>query len=475
MKKVSDVIIDGHRKVQLQGGGAFEGTYRVMVTEPPILITKRMEFFAIHGNAASFVAAHGRAFSGSTKDYLLLPQSERDAIDSELSLHVKANPKLWNRNTDRKVNWDSGVRRNLILDSGLNYMCNPAYGSAFDSIGRCFSRCWVGTGTTPTVVDSGAITVTIDGAGNATASGAFFTAGMVNQLLNCDTGEQQYITAFTDSTHVTVSGTNVVAAQLFAVYAVNQTGMVTPTKSTETYLTGTGNCGTADSGSAGDRHRTMYRTYDFTAEVANINYTELGWTSTGQPSSALWSRTLVTGGTVTVLIGQALRVYYSVNTVFNPSVSTPGTLAVTGWPVAPAVTTDGDYGISFIEIDTVTTAGTTTSGSGTALDPRGYSSNKQIQLSTATTYPTWGSPFPSTNAAWGAGVQAAYVAGSFEVNYSYTFLVGAANRTDWRQVQFGQLGGACAGFVLDEAQTKDNLHTLTLSVRMTYSRIFTNP
>lgn len=116
-----------------------------------------------------------------------------------------------------------------------------------------------GTGTTPTYVDSGAVTVTI-AAGTATASAGIFTAGMVGELLVTDDGTEQYITAFGTTTSVSVSGSNSAVAQLFTVWAVNQVGLATEVKRTNTYLTGAGNCGTTSN--TGTATRTLKRTFD---------------------------------------------------------------------------------------------------------------------------------------------------------------------------------------------------------------------
>lgn len=362
---------------------------------------------------------------------------------------------------------------NLILDQGLNQVC-----AGTTNLGACFSRCVVGTGTTPTYTDSGAITVTI-AAGTATASAPFFSAGMVGMLLNANTGEQQYITAFTNSTTVSVSGSNSVVAQLFTVWAVNQTGLVAEVKRTSTYLTGVGNCGTTSN--AGTATRTMKRTFDFSAEVSPQNYEELGWSYTSTVASNLFSRVLITGGTVTVLATQQLRVIYELSIVVSPAVSTGQTLSITGWPVAPATTTDGDYiansegfsggtgGITVVDTNGNTSAG----GTNTGLEPWAGIST---QLAS-------GSTLPAFNAAYTAGTTTtassqtlqSYTSGNFYRDTVALWLASNGNRTDIRGIVFIDTSVDVATFVFDEAQTKDNTHLLELTWRRTLGRILVNP
>jgi hypothetical protein len=135
-----------------------------------------------------------------------------------------------------------------------------------------FAACAVGTGTTPTYVDSGVITATA-ATTTVTASSAFFTSGMTGYLIKFDSGEERYIT-FVDTTHATLSSSLTIGSPtLFTVYAVNQTGLDTETKRSNTYLTGAGNCGTSWTSTTS----AQMRTYDFSVEGSNINYSELGW------------------------------------------------------------------------------------------------------------------------------------------------------------------------------------------------------
>lgn len=379
-------------------------------------------------------------------------------------------------NPDGSVANERPWANNLILDQGLNQVCDGT-----TNLGACFSRCAVGTGTTPTYTDSGAITVTIS-AGTATASAPFFSAGMVGMLLNANTGEQQYITAFTSTTVVSVGGSNSVVAQLFTVWAVNQVGLVTEVKRTNTYLTGVGNCGTTNN--TGAATRVLKRTFDFTAEVAPQNYEELGWSYTSSAGNNLFSRVLITGGTVTVLASQQLRVIYELSVVISPAVSTGQTLSISGWPVAPATTTDGDYianaqGFSsdFGGLSTVGTDGSTTSGGRTrCLEPWAGNTLYDVRLASGSTLPAFNAAYTGgTETSQSSATLSSYTPGNFYRDIVSLWQAANGNRTDIRGIVFIDQDQDIATFVFDEAQTKDNTHLLELTWRRYANRILVNP
>lgn len=106
--------------------------------------------------------------------------------------------------------------------------------------------------------------------------------------------------------------------------AATDTILGSEVKRTSTYLTGSGNCGT----SYGGYDQINRRTYDFTEEVSNQNYTELGFSHAD--SGNLFSRLLISGGTVSVLIGQSLRVVYDLTTTLG-GVTGSGTLHAGDW------------------------------------------------------------------------------------------------------------------------------------------------
>ena len=365
---------------------------------------------------------------------------------------------------------DRPWKNNLILDQGLNQVCD---GTA--SLSSCFASCAVGTGTTTTYTDSGAVTVTI-AAGTATASAGIFTAGMVGQLLVTNDGTEQYITAFGTTTSVSVSGSNSAVAQLFTVWAVNQVGLATEIKRTNTYLTGAGNCGTTSN--TGTATRTLKRTFDFSAEVSPQNYTELGWSYTNSAGNNLFSRVLIAGGTVSVLASQQLRVIYELSILVTPNTARAETAPITGWPVAPATDTDGDY------LANCEAFGSNNSDSTSVVDTNGSSGgNAYLEpAASASCYLCSGSTMPAFNAGYtrgtetgqSSGTTAAYTTGNFYRERSFVWVASNGNRTDIRGIAFGG-GSTFAVFIFDQAQTKDSSHLLEIVWRKSLARILTNP
>ena len=359
---------------------------------------------------------------------------------------------------------------NLILDQGLNN-----WGSGTIFLATLATACAVGTGTTPVVRDSTG-TAQITTAGTAvSADNPYFEAGDVGRLLKLDSGGEAYITAFTDTQNVTV-GTSLGATgpQDAAVWYVNQTGLATETKRTTTYLTGSGNCGTSDVSNV----RTFKLTYDFSSEAAPINYTELGWSHTGSAGNNLNSRALISGGSVAVGAGQQLRVIYEWSVTTTQNASTAGTSTITGWPVAPALTQDGDMILSrpFVGFKSIDTSGNV--GASTGNYEPGTTAGNIHHLSTTATLPTFGNNYANAGSVrCTSSANAAYVAGSFTRTRNGTWNLSTGNATNWRGVCREGASSSDFGwsFVWDEAQTKANTHTLTIGLPCTWQRILTNP
>jgi hypothetical protein len=404
-------------------------------------------------------------YDGTYDSCVKLPEFERFLHDKELSKIVEDRSEELNSESAR-LSVDelsvSGPHNNLILDQGLNALFSSY------NISAASTYCVVGTGSTPTFTDSGAATATTAGSSTTiTASSSFFTAGMVGQLIKFDSGEERYIASQTGTACVVTVAVNIAAPTLFTVWAVNQVGLATETKRTNTYLTGTGNCGTTDVSNM----RTMRRTYDFSTEVANQNYTELGWAQSGTAGNNLFSRTLISGGTVSVLIGQQLRVIYDLAITVGPNASTPFTWVIggtTGWPVSPATTTEGDYIRHQIALSSVTILGASTNSD---TDP----DNTQIilYLCTGSTLPGFGSNYTAgTFATPNTNTRSSYSLGDFYIDYTSSYNLVTGNATNWRGISSQS---NMFTFVFDQAQTKVDTHTLSISIRVSIARTLTNP
>ncbi len=442
------------------------GRYKIQVVEHPLLTYLR----TLAGYESGL-----KGYDGSVESYHKLADREKIAHDKVLSRLVEEHREQLESKPYLRDKVGPVIEgHNLILDQGLNgVMTTYAWCRGFDA-------CAVGTGTTPTFTDSGAVTATSSGT-TVTSSGSFFTSGMTGQLINFNTGEQRYLT-FVDATHATLSSSLTVASPtLFTVYAVNQTGLDTEVKRSNSYLSGSGNCGTSFTST----DVAMQRTYDFSAEGSNINYSELGWSNTTSSGANLFSRALVSGGTVSVLTGQSLRVVYTLTVTFSNSTST-GSYAVTGWPVAPSTLLTGSYSLGnplgntgVLPIGSVGTNGGSNVSTSAAYEIGDASftgsGSTALRLGTGSTIPTFGNEYSAGTTADSISIsRGSYSPGTFQRDWIFHFGVSNGNRTDWRGIEL-RLATTVFIFVFDENQTKDNTHTLDINVTIAVQRVLTNP
>ena len=119
------------------------------------------------------------------------------------------------------VEKQSGWQHNTIMDGGLNAM---AAGAGFYNV---FKTIKVGSDGTQNYVFNSGISFTQSG-NVITASGAIFTSGMTGWLFKYGTGTggiETYITAFTDSTHVTVDTSLSVGTSAGTIWNVIRTSL----------------------------------------------------------------------------------------------------------------------------------------------------------------------------------------------------------------------------------------------------------
>lgn len=438
------------------------GSYQVKVIEPVGLALLRL-------SAARLANLETKIGRGTVDDYLKLDHADRAALDDELALIVIAS-------RDRLQNWphltvhERPETPNLVLDQGMNYVATTWYA-------QMGLACAVGNGTTPTYRDSGAITVTI-ATGTATASAPFFAPGDVGYLLKADSGEETYVTGYTSDVIVSIAPGVAVAGQPFTLWYVNQVGLDSEVQRTVTYLTGAGNTGSSRVGAV----CTWQWTYDGVTEIANQVYSELGISPSGTPGNNLFSRFLIIGGSVTVLIGQKIRVVYKLNVTVAPTTPQLKTSTVVGWPVAPSVNQDGEYqivGWNTPDVYAFAFAGLTTTGNTNI----GYNNDFDVavnpgggELGTNTIMPGFLGGSPPTNGVFTTSHSLLpYVSGSFHRAKRFVWDLSAANRTDWRVFV---VDGAIARpwwWLWAQNQTKDSSHTLTLDVMFTWTRTLVNP
>ena len=205
------------------------------------------------------------------------------------------------------------------------------------------------------------------------------------------------------------------------------------------------------------RTRTITNVFDFPAEASNRNYAELGLSDTATAGSNLTTHALISGGTVTVLIGQQARVSYAIlSTVAANYTSTP---TVTG--------DSASFGSSAGEM-VFCTLGMLSASVVTDVP------NTQLLLGTGSTKPAFGTAFtPGTQSPLGTTAFSSYVTGSFSSVRTGKWDLATGNRTDWRSISPSAFADPAIGsfaFVFDAAKTKDSLHTLTVTWAINYSR-----
>jgi hypothetical protein len=161
-------------------------------------------------------------------------------------------------NADGTIARERPWEKNLILDQGLNGMAGSAGVSGCrGNPAGWFSNLFVGSGTNPNAVTSGAVTFTQNNGGGLAgtilaASAPIFTAGMVGQLFKWGTGTggvETYILTFSDNQHVTVDTSALITVPAVGtIWNVTQTTLQTPLHSAGSYQTLSGNCGSTQSG-----------------------------------------------------------------------------------------------------------------------------------------------------------------------------------------------------------------------------------
>lgn len=353
-------------------------------------------------------------------------------------------------------------RRNLILDQGLD-------GIAVRSWALAFRYAAVGTGTTPTKRDSGAVTVSRAGF-TLTASAGFFEAADVGRLFKFDSGEEVRISAYTDSTHVTTSTSGTIAAAEGTVWYVNQTALITETKRTGTYAQDGGSNGSAFSGDT----YTHKRTFLFAAESGTVTYREIGWSHDVGSGANLFGRDLLAGAGVTLVAGQQLRVVVELSVAYSPASS-----VVMGEVGTGGISTVGTCGLE--SINTTNAGFVEANGEGSnfgapgVLDPSGggviFAATDSAAIAPiSTSIPGVSGPLTNKTITLGS-----YSAGSFTLTKSATFNVSEANSSAIRSLVLSRSGGYTGFRVrLDSAQTKTSAQTLTIGFTFSWGRILSN-
>jgi len=395
----------------------------------------------------------------------------------------------------KEVVWEQKEwRKNLILNRGMQEVVNRSWD-------QCFFAGYCGTSNSANYLDSGLSTAASDAAGNVTIAGggtfAFASPADVGNVLKWDTAQEHRVASVSSGSTafvVPAPGGAGIAAGEFTMFYTSRTALVSESRRTSTYLTGSPNCVSSRTGNL----LQMRRTFDFAAESGPVTYNEVGvgWNITPFTANTTFARIVLPVG-VPLIAGQQLRLIYQLNLFVSPIVATAGSMVVTGWPVAPTVNTDGTFSAQFIGMNNVFTTGnqSTYDGGGNSNEP-GISVIARCTMwisETSTALSAYASTPParlfggnSPTVSSGNGIlpsQVDNVTGS--VAYSTvkraTWPTGAANSTLIRSVGIGidnnsnftdPTDKSGFAFVFNSPQTKANTQTLTINIKYTWSRLF---
>jgi hypothetical protein len=376
-------------------------------------------------------------------------------------------------------------QKNLILQQGLDYIgSNGDTNSAWAN--HAWRACCAGSGTTVTELTGGANTAAVS-SGQITVSTTGFLAGNSSDVgKTFKIGSQSYlVTVFDSTTQATVTPAINVSAAAFTLYYTNQTALTTELKRTVTYLTGAGNCGSTKS----TNNMQCFRTFDFAAESGPVAYNEIGFSPIATAGSNLFSR-IKLASTINLTSGQQLRVKYQVEWSFSPvTQETIGTSPITGWTGAT-----GKQQLLYPCVRPVKSTGSANGDNTSDVGWTGFPANVGYPVdigllpasllcqlfgifTTSATQTFWNATALDNNSGLisnHAPSQAAYVTGNFYKELSTTWSVAEANVATIREIRLtGQNNTTmpCFQYIIDSAQTKDNLHTLTLTVRFSWARV----
>ena len=410
----------------------------------------------------ALATACGEETDGSDRSWRELPSWQRDLADPILSRLVAEHAEALAAGPSREV-YSSGFKPNLLTDVGMDWVCGKATSINF------FDAAKLGTGTTPTVYDSEEITASASGTA-LTASSSFFTSGMVGMVIQWDGGAKAYIQSVTDGTNA-VLATSVTASGAFAVHAVNRTGLANPVAEQTTKYTD------VITRASGVSKRTMSWVFDI--ETVNRNYTEGGifcnWDGSGY-NTAL-SLFLLTGGTVTILIGQQATLVYE----FSASVNTG--VVTTTWPMSEYDTTDPqgwDSTSGKHQVVSLRSLDGMAGAHGSSLLPSTHRNNDIGNITTTSSLIGYADDTsvsrPTAIGSDVEGSKSAYAAKSFYRDSTYTFGSTHSDTTAIRSFILTEYYGNVAWqFLFDTAKGKTSKQSLSLTIRRALNRVLVNP
>jgi hypothetical protein len=291
-------------------------------------------------------------FEKRTAAGIIIPNSF-DLFSVNVSVAIKT--KIMDKVSGKCVK-ESPWRKNLVLDQGLNALARLGTNTLQCGPASMFQNCLIGDGTTPTKIASGAITFTQAGT-TLTASGAFFASTMVGAIFKWGAagsgGNEVYITAFTDSTHVTVGTSATVGTpDNGVVWQVQQANLTNFLFQSTTYQTNAGDNLSTISGA----QVTHQRTFTFPVQGSNYNVNEIGYSPISNGSHFCLGR-IVLPSTDVVTTTNFYLVIIQITVTYSP-----GAPAAVG-NIGVNFNTAGNAMVEWLSIATVLSNGQTTAGS----------------------------------------------------------------------------------------------------------------
>ena len=361
-------------------------------------------------------------------------------------------------------------QRNLILNQGLDQ-----FGST--TLLSCLAYMTIGTGSTATEVDSGAVNI-------STASG-LLTAGSTGFLAGDSTdvgktfkmknlGSVYQVTAPSSTTQCTVTPTTTAGPDTFILYHTQQTGLEAEIagQRSASYLAEVG----ANGSSTVAGVTTHMRTYNGLAQTVACAINEIGFSPSATETTNLFSR-IKLSEPLSLDVGQRLQVIYRVEVLVSPV--TPLTYATS--PIGGWASGTGTLQHSIIPSDYVSSVDGSAAFGVNSADGLRYSSvfepksinNISVRLDTdSSAHPTYGSLVSTAGTTEDAVASlSTYVLGSYTRDKQATFVEAYGNRSDWRSYYLYQgVVGSGPRFLFDSAQAKSDSYVLTLGVRTTWGR-----
>lgn len=226
--------------------------------------------------------------------------------------------------------------KNLIVDQGLNaFAFAPGLGlSSGRGIAFAVDRCYVGSGTNPTSINSGAITFT-QAAFTVTASGAFFAPSMVGCILKYGSGSggaEYYITGYTSSTIVTVDISATVGAIIGVVWFVQQTTLQTQIAQNSVVATTRSNTAST---------LVVQSVFTFAPPLVVMNINEIGWSDSAMTANLIDGRSVLPS---TDVIGTTDVYVVTITVTWTLSPITPTVVGNVG----TAIDTSGDAMLNLV-------------------------------------------------------------------------------------------------------------------------------